>query len=145
VLGHGAPGAALVVPDHPVALGERRRLQIPHPHASEPTVDQQQRGALALHLVIDRAAFDRQEPVHARMLSSRLCGYRAARMRAVIEERTYARAELPRDLEIQVLDFMRLEWSDAFEGDERFRDRLFDDADAVHFVRAAGRLLVSHA
>lgn len=65
-------------------------------------------------------------------------------MRAVIEERTHARAELPRELELQVLDFMRLEWSDVFEGDERFRDRLFDEADAVHFVRTAGGLLVSH-
>jgi predicted acetyltransferase len=46
---------------------------------------------------------------------------------------------------VQVLDFMRLEWSDVFHDDERFRDRLFDDPDAVHFVRAAGRLLVSHA
>ena len=64
----------------------------------------------------------------------------------MIRDAVYRRSELPRTLEIQVLAFMRLEWGDAlFSGEDRFRDRLWDDASAVHFVRAAGDVLVSHA
>ena len=64
----------------------------------------------------------------------------------MIRDATYRRPELPRPLEIQVLAFMRLTWGDAlFHGDDRFRDRMWDDDSAVHFVRAAGDVLVSHA
>jgi predicted N-acetyltransferase YhbS len=63
----------------------------------------------------------------------------------VIDDKTYKRTDLPRELEIQVLAFMRAEWGDAlFSGDERYRDRLWDDPEALHFVRTAGNLLVSH-
>jgi len=63
----------------------------------------------------------------------------------VIQDATYTRADLPRDLEIQVLAFMRAEWGDAlFSGDDRYRDRLWADPGAIHFVRTAGNLLVSH-
>jgi GNAT superfamily N-acetyltransferase len=49
-------------------------------------------------------------------------------------------------LELQILAFMRLTWGDAlFRGEDRFRDRLWDDPEATHFVRAAGDVLVSHA
>jgi GNAT superfamily N-acetyltransferase len=65
---------------------------------------------------------------------------------AVIEDLTFARADLPRELEIQVLAFMRIVWDDnGFEGDERFRTRLWRDDRALHFVRTDGDLLVSHA
>jgi GNAT superfamily N-acetyltransferase len=58
----------------------------------------------------------------------------------------YRRSELPRLLEIQILAFMRLTWGDAlFRDQDPFRDRLWDDPDATHFVRAAGDVLVSHA
>jgi len=63
----------------------------------------------------------------------------------VIRDATYTRTDLPRDLEIQVLAFMRTEWGDAlFSGDDRYRDRLWDEPGALHFVRTAGNLLVSH-
>ena len=63
----------------------------------------------------------------------------------MIEDLRFARADLPRELEIQVLAFMRIVWGDGFPGDERFRTRLWEDERAVHFVRADGDLLVSHA
>jgi len=63
----------------------------------------------------------------------------------VIEDLTFTRRDLPRELEIQVLAFMRIVWGDGFQGDERFRTRLWEDDRAVHFVRAVGDLLVSHA
>lgn len=59
-----------------------------------------------------------------------------------IADAVYPREELPRDLEVQVLDFLRMEWAESFR-DERFRDRLWDGT--THFVRAAGNVLVSHA
>jgi hypothetical protein len=64
----------------------------------------------------------------------------------MIRDETFSRKDLPRELEIQVLAFMRLEWGNAlFRGEDRFRDRLWDYADAVHFVRTAANLLISHA
>jgi predicted N-acetyltransferase YhbS len=60
-----------------------------------------------------------------------------------IADAVYPREELPRDLEVQVLAFLRMEYPDAFRGEERFRDRLWDGT--IHFVRAAGDVLVSHA
>ena len=63
----------------------------------------------------------------------------------MIEDLRFARADIPRELEIQVLAFMRIVWGDGFPGDERFRTRLWEDERAVHFVRADGDLLVSHA
>jgi GNAT superfamily N-acetyltransferase len=63
----------------------------------------------------------------------------------VIEDLTFARRDLPRELEIQVLAFMRIVWDDGFQGDERFRTRLWEDDRAMHLVRADGDLLVSHA
>ena len=63
----------------------------------------------------------------------------------MIRDATYTRTDLPRDLEIQVLAFMRAEWGDAlFSGDDRYRDQLWDEPGALHFVRTAGNLLVSH-
>jgi GNAT superfamily N-acetyltransferase len=64
----------------------------------------------------------------------------------MIRDETFSRKDLPRELEIQILAFMRLEWGNAlFRGEDRFRDGLWDHADAVHFVRIAGNLLISHA
>lgn len=62
----------------------------------------------------------------------------------MIRDQVFRRPELPRELEIQVLDFMRMEWPDAFMTEERHRDRLWEDDDAMHFVRTVGDLLVSH-
>ena len=59
-----------------------------------------------------------------------------------IADAVYPREDFPRDLEVQVLDFLRMEWAESFR-DERFRDRLWDGT--THFVRAAGNVLVSHA
>lgn len=61
-----------------------------------------------------------------------------------ITEVAYPRADLPRELEVQLLAFMRMAWGDAFRGDDRFRDRLWEDPDAMHFVHEVGSLLVSH-
>ncbi|MEP7060164.1 MAG: GNAT family N-acetyltransferase [Actinomycetota bacterium] len=61
-----------------------------------------------------------------------------------IDDRVYMRSELPRELEIQVLAFARILWDDTAAGDDRLRDRLDDDREGVHFVRAAGNVLVSH-
>jgi len=61
-----------------------------------------------------------------------------------ISEHVYPRRELPREIEIQVLDFMRLAWPDLFSGGDRIRDRLHEAPNAVHFVRRIGDLLVSH-
>jgi GNAT superfamily N-acetyltransferase len=61
----------------------------------------------------------------------------------VIADAVYAREELPRDLEVQVLAFLRMEYPGGFRGDDRFRDRLWEGT--THFVRAAGDVLVSHA
>ena len=63
----------------------------------------------------------------------------------VIEDLTFPRRDLPRELEIQVLAFMRIVWGDDWPDDDRFRTRLWEDDGAVHFVRADGDLLVSHA
>jgi len=62
-----------------------------------------------------------------------------------IEEHTYVRADLPRLIEQQVLDFGRLVWTDGFVTEDRFRDRMHDvPDDTTHFVRSGGSLLVSH-
>jgi predicted N-acetyltransferase YhbS len=63
-----------------------------------------------------------------------------------IEEHVYRRSEFPRLLEQQVFDFGRIVWSDGLEPEEdRFRDRMHPVTDdTMHFVRAAGTLLVSH-
>src|SRR4051794_1428524 len=51
-----------------------------------------------------------------------------------IEEHTYVRAELPRLIEQQVLDFGRIVWSDLFIGEDRFRDRMHEvPGDTRHF------------
>jgi hypothetical protein len=62
-----------------------------------------------------------------------------------IEDRTYSHEQLPRELEIQVLAFMRVVWPDAFAGRNRFRARMWDEPPPTHFVRAVGDVLVSHA
>jgi GNAT superfamily N-acetyltransferase len=62
----------------------------------------------------------------------------------VIRDLAFDRKAFPRELEIQVLTFMRIEWGDAFREEDRFRSRLWE-SDAAHFVRAVGDLLVSHA
>ena len=62
-----------------------------------------------------------------------------------IEEHTYRRPDLPRLIEQQVLDFGRIVWTDGFIGEDAFRDRMHEvPDDTMHFVRAAGSLLVSH-
>jgi GNAT superfamily N-acetyltransferase len=62
-----------------------------------------------------------------------------------VEDRTYPHELLPRELEIQVLAFVRIVWPDALVGDERFRSRMWDVPPPTHFVRSVGDLLVSHA
>jgi hypothetical protein len=62
-----------------------------------------------------------------------------------IQDRTYPHEHLPRELEIQVLAFIRIVWPDALVGDERFRSRMWDEPSPTHFVRSAGDVLVSHA
>jgi hypothetical protein len=61
VVGLGAPEPTRVVPDHPVPLREGRHLLVPHPEAAEPAVDQQQRMAVALDLLVDPGAVDLDE------------------------------------------------------------------------------------
>ena len=63
----------------------------------------------------------------------------------MIEDLTFTRRDLPRELEIQVLAFMRIVWGEDWSVEDRFRTRLWADDRAVHFVRADGDLLVSHA
>ena len=58
----------------------------------------------------------------------------------MITEHAYPWPDLPRELEIQALAFMRIAWG----GDEPFRDRVHEGPGSVHFVRAAGNILVSH-
>lgn len=62
-----------------------------------------------------------------------------------MEDLEFARPELPRHLEIQILDFMRMEWTDLFRDDARLRSTLWEGPAASHLVRVAGDLLVSHA
>ena len=62
-----------------------------------------------------------------------------------IEERTYEHDAFPRELEIQVLAFMRIVWADAFTKEDRHHSRMWPVPPPVHFVRAIGDLLVSHA
>jgi predicted acetyltransferase len=62
-----------------------------------------------------------------------------------IEEFVCSHAELPRALEMQIWDFTRLIWGDGWSNETKFRTRMFDDPAPLHFVRAAGDLLVSHA
>lgn len=71
-------------------------------------------------------------------------GLHPRKTQRVLEDRTYARDVLPRELEIQVLAFMRIVWPDVFEGEGRFRTCLWPDEHAVHFVRINGDLLMSH-
>jgi len=60
-----------------------------------------------------------------------------------IVETAYRRPDLPRDLELQVLAFGRIVWG-VNDGDDRFRERMLDLPDTMHFVRQAGSVLVSH-
>lgn len=62
-----------------------------------------------------------------------------------IEEHAYVRADLPRLIEQQVLDFGRIVWADGFMIEDLFRERIHEvPGDTTHFVRSAGSLLVSH-
>lgn len=61
-----------------------------------------------------------------------------------IVETSFMRPDLPLHLEVQVLAFARIVWDDAFTGKDRFRDRMHDLPDVMHFVRTVGVLLVSH-
>jgi predicted acetyltransferase len=71
--------------------------------------------------------------------------YRGGMGAMEIEEHVYRRADLPRLIEQQVLDFGRIVWCDGFMTEDRFRDRMHDvPEDTTHFVRSAGSLLVSH-
>jgi len=65
---------------------------------------------------------------------------RLVETRRVITEHAYPWPDLPRELEIQALAFMRIAWG----GDEPFRDHVHEGPGSVHFVRAAGNLLISH-
>jgi GNAT superfamily N-acetyltransferase len=62
-----------------------------------------------------------------------------------IEEFVYEHAEFPREFDIQLWDFVRLVWGESLHGDSRFRTGIWDDPSPTHFIRAAGRLLISHA
>ena len=57
-----APEAARVVADHPVALREHGHLVVPHAQVAEPAVDEEQRVAGALHLVVELASAHVDEP-----------------------------------------------------------------------------------
>src|SRR5215203_4013049 len=49
----------MVVADDPESLGQCLELRVPHPPVAEAAVDQDDRRALAQHLVIQAAAIDR--------------------------------------------------------------------------------------
>ena len=55
----------------------------------------------------------------------------------MITEHAYPWPDLPRELEIQALAFMRIAWG----GNEPFRDHVHEGPGSVHFVRSAGNLL----
>jgi GNAT superfamily N-acetyltransferase len=61
-----------------------------------------------------------------------------------IEEFVYEPAEFPREFDIQLWDFVRLVWGEGLRGDARFRTGGWGDPSPTHFIRAAGRLLISH-
>ena len=61
-----------------------------------------------------------------------------------IEEFIFPHADFPREFDIQLWAFIRLVWGEAVRGDDRFRTRSWDEPTPIHFVRAAGDLLVSH-
>jgi predicted acetyltransferase len=61
-----------------------------------------------------------------------------------ITDHTYAQPDLPREIEVQVLAFMRIVWADIYAHENRFRDRLTESPGAVHLVRSAGSVLMSH-
>lgn len=63
------------------------------------------------------------------------CSPQPSKTQRVIEERTYVRDVLPRELEVQVLAFTRIIWPDVFQGEDRFRTCLWPDEHALHFVR----------
>ena len=57
----------------------------------------------------------------------------------------YAAAELPDVLRLQVLDFLRIVWSEGFVGENRFRDSITrPELSWRHLIFAAGDQLVSH-
>jgi len=56
----------------------------------------------------------------------------------------YASGELPREIEVQILAFMRIVWADIYAYENRFRSRLWQSPGAVHLVRSADDILVSH-
>jgi GNAT superfamily N-acetyltransferase len=58
----------------------------------------------------------------------------------VITEHAYPWPDLPRELEIQALAFMRISWGT----DDPFRDHIHEGPGSVHFVRSVGNLLISH-
>jgi GNAT superfamily N-acetyltransferase len=61
-----------------------------------------------------------------------------------IDELVFPDADFPREFDIQLWAFVRLVWGEDLRGDARFRTRSWDDPSPIHFVRAAGDLLVSH-
>ena len=61
-----------------------------------------------------------------------------------VVETSFMRPDLPLHLEVQVLAFARIVWDDAFIGEDRFRDRMHDRPEVMHFVRTVGVQLVSH-
>src|SRR4051812_16965115 len=61
-----------------------------------------------------------------------------------ITDHTYAYDELPREIEVQILAFMRIVWADIYASENRFRSRLWQSPGAVHLVRSADDILVSH-
>ena len=58
----------------------------------------------------------------------------------MITEHAYPWPDLPRELEIQALAFMRIAWGIG----DPFRDHVHEGPGSVHFVRSAGNVLVSH-
>ena len=58
----------------------------------------------------------------------------------MITEHAYPWPDLPRELEIQALAFMRIAWGIG----DPFRDHVHEGPGSVHFVRSSGNVLVSH-
>ena len=61
-----------------------------------------------------------------------------------IEEFVFPHADFPLKFDIQLWAFFRLVWGENLSGDDRFRTHSWDEPTPIHFVLAAGDLLISH-
>lgn len=58
----------------------------------------------------------------------------------------FPQKDLPVHLKWQIIDFLRMQWPDGFEGPNKFRDWITNEEDhPVSFVLTEGDLLISHA